>query len=281
MVHAKNTTLKIEHALPHPQLAPYISAFVQRDFRMSGCEIEEPVVARLGLMLEFQFRDLYQVAAFDVDLGDRCSPVTVIGPISRRRIRLVIRGTVSALAVIFTPSGFHRLFGVPASPLAEMGTEGHAVLGAGISNIYQQLGNTDTFARRVLLLNSFFLHQVEHFAPRQDALSCLRALVNPSKRRGVAQIAKDAGLSSRQLERKCLEYFGVSPVMLARISRFQRALRLGSGGTGSWMRVAHASDYYDQMHMVRDFHAFAGGPPTRTLASLAPQHLIHFQRPSW
>jgi AraC-like DNA-binding protein len=270
--------LKIEHSPPLPQLAPYISAFVQRDFRMSDSESEEPVVARLGLMLEFQFRDLYQVAAFDVDLGDSCSPVTVIGPISRRRVRLVIRGTVSALAVIFTPSGFHRLFGVPASPLAEMGTEGHAVLGAEISNIYQQLGNTDTFARRVMLLNRFFLNRRQRLNPRQDALIGLSALVNSSARPSVAQIAKNTGLSSRQLERKCLEYFGVSPVMLARISRFQRALKLSLTSTDSLLRVAHASDYYDQMHMVRDFHAFAGGPPMRTPASLAPHHLIHFQR---
>jgi AraC-like DNA-binding protein len=276
----ENSMLKIEHALPDPRLAPYISAFVQRDFSISGLEIEEPVVARLGLMLEFQFRDLYQIAAFDIDLGDRASPVTVIGPISRRRVRLIIRGTVSALAVIFTPSGFHRLFGVPASPLADLGTEGHAVLGAEIIEIYQQLGNTGSFAQRAMLLNRFFLKRGRLFSPRQDALIGLRALITSVARPSVAEIAKDAGLSSRQLERKCLEYFGVSPLMLARIWRFQRALKSASANNGnSLLRVAHALDYYDQMHMVRDFHAFAGGPPKRTLARLAPYHLIHFQRP--
>jgi AraC-like DNA-binding protein len=271
--------LHIEHTLPHPRLSPYISAFVQRDFRMAGSEIVEPVIARLGLMLEFQFCDPYRIPSFSDDSENRCSPVTVIGPISQRRVRLVIRGTVSALAVIFTPSGFHQLFGVPASPLAERGTEGHAVIGAGVSNLHEQLGNTNAFANRVLLLNRFFLRRIPHAVARRDVLDGLRTLVNPSACRSVAQIAKEVGLSSRQLERKSQEYFGVSPVTLARISRFQRALKSGLSATGSWLRVAHALDYYDQMHMIRDFHAFAGGPPTETLTSLAPYHLIHFQTP--
>jgi transcriptional regulator GlxA family with amidase domain len=122
------------------------------------------------------------------------------------------------------------------------------------------------------------LNRFQRRNPRQDALIGLSALVNPSPRPSVAQIAKNTGLSSRQLERRCLEYFGVSPVMLARISRFQRALKLSLTSTDSLLWIAHAADYYDQMHMVRDFHAFAGGPPMRTLASLAPHHLIHFQR---
>jgi transcriptional regulator GlxA family with amidase domain len=83
-------------------------------------------------------------------------------------------------------------------------------------------------------------------------------------------------MSTRQFERKSLEYFGLSPAMLSRIARFQRALALGSSQDVSWLQVAHAADYYDQMHMVRDFRAFAGGPPTKALASIQPHHLIKF-----
>jgi transcriptional regulator GlxA family with amidase domain len=120
-----------------------------------------------------------------------------------------------------------------------------------------------------MLLNRFFLKRGRLSSPRQDALSGLRALVNSVARPNVAEIAKDVGLSSRQLERKCLEYFGVSPVMLARISRFQRALKSASANNGnSLLWVAHALDYYDQMHMVRDFHAFAGGLPSGHLRAL-------------
>lgn len=239
-------------------------------------EAVEPVVARLGMMLEFQFRDPYWIPSFSDDSENPCSPITVIGPISSRRVRLIVRGNVSALAVIFEPAGFHQLFGVPAAPLAERGTEGHAVLGSDISQLYERLGNATSFVLRVRMLNAFFLKRLQRW-PRPPLLPHgFRSFLETGQPAGVAQAARQMGISTRQLERKSVEFFGLSPAMLIRISRFQRALRLGSSQETSWLQVAHAADYYDQMHMVRDFRAFAGGPPMKAFASIQPHHLINF-----
>jgi AraC-like DNA-binding protein len=172
--------------------------------------------------------------------------------------------------------GFHQLFGVPAAPLAERGTEGHAVLGSDVSQLYERLGNATSFVLRVNMLNTFFLERLQRTSNRPRLLHGFRPLLVGGQNAGVARIAKQIGMSTRQLERKSLEYFGLSPAMLSRIARFQRALALGSSQDISWLQVAHAADYYDQMHMVRDFRAFAGGPPTKALASIEPHHLIKF-----
>jgi AraC-like DNA-binding protein len=266
--------LQIETTRPHPLLAPYVHAFVQRDFRMGCEESVEPVVARLGMMLEFQFRDPYWIPSFSDDSENPCSPITVIGPISSRRVRLIVRGNVSALAVLFQPAGFHQLFGVPAAPLAERGTEGHAVLGPDVSRLYERMGNAGTFARRVNMLNAFFLERLRRSSDQTRLLHGFRPLLESGQHGGVARIARRIGMSTRQFERKSLEYFGLSPATLSRIARFQRALALGSSQDISWLEVAHAADYYDQMHMIRDFRAFAGGPPTKAFASIEPHHLI-------
>ena len=50
-----------------------------------------------------------------------------------------------------------------------------------------------------------------------------------------------------------LDYMGLSPKMLVRIARFQRALRMRAVNSGSWSEVAYKLDYFDQMHMIRDF----------------------------
>jgi len=150
--------LQIQAMCPHPLLVPYVRAFVQRDFRMGLEESVEPVVARLGMMLEFQFRDPYWIPSFSDDSENPCSPITVIGPISSRRVRLIVRGNVSALAVIFEPAGFYQLFGVPAVPLAERGTEGHSVLGSDVSRLYERLGDATSFV---------------HCSERQIDLGCL------------------------------------------------------------------------------------------------------------
>ncbi len=270
--------LHVETIRPHALLAPYVRAFVQRDFQMRGSEVVEPVIARLGMMLEFQFRDPYRIPSFGDDSENPCSPITVIGPVSRRRVRLIVRGDVSALAVIFEPAGFHRIFGVPAYPLAERGTEGHAVLGMGVSRLYEELGNATGFPRRAALLNAFFLRRLQRSGNKPSMVHAFRTFLEDGSRNTVAHVSKQTGISVRQLERKSLEYFGVSPRMLARLSRFQRALTLGTGEADSWLQVAHAADYYDQMHMIRDFHAFAGAPPAKAIATIEPYHLIHFQR---
>jgi AraC-like DNA-binding protein len=67
---------------------------------------------------------------------------------------------------------------------------------------------------------------------------------------------------------------GMSPKMLVRIARFQRALRMKSANSGSWAAVAHKLDYFDQMHMIRNFKAFAGEAPGRALEQTAPDHLM-------
>lgn len=268
--------IQIATAHPHPLLSPYIRAIVQRDFRMGRDEAVEPVVARLGMMLEFQFRDPYRIPSFSDDSENPCAPITVIGPISSRRVRLIVRGNVSALAVIFEPAGFYQLFGVPAAQLAERSTEGHSVLGSHVSRLYERLGYATSFVLRVKLLNAFFLAQLQRTSNRPGLLHGSRPLLAGGQHAGVARIARQVGMSTRQFERKCLEYFGASPSMLNRIARFQRALALGSSQDMSWLQVAHTAEYYDQMHMVRNFRAFAGVPPTKALASIHPHHLIKF-----
>jgi AraC-like DNA-binding protein len=75
--------------------------------------------------------------------------------------------------------------------------------------------------------------------------------------------AAATGMSRRHLERLFLRDVGLPPKQLARIVRFQRALRLldGDGDPPRGVRAAHGSGYADQAHFIRDFRAFAGCAP--------------------
>jgi AraC-like DNA-binding protein len=79
----------------------------------------------------------------------------------------------------------------------------------------------------------------------------------------VDALAANAGVTARQLERKFNQVVGVSPKRLARITRFQRALRLLER-IDSPQRGTHTAaecGYADQAHFIRDFSEFAGCPP--------------------
>jgi transcriptional regulator GlxA family with amidase domain len=88
-------------------------------------------------------------------------------------------------------------------------------------------------------------------------------------RRGVAEMAGLASLSVRQFERQFERELGMPPKRFARIARFQFALDAKLVDPGrSWLDVAHGAGYYDQMHLVRDFHSLSGASPTRLVAEL-------------
>jgi len=84
--------------------------------------------------------------------------------------------------------------------------------------------------------------------------------------RGLVSIdAVAAGVSTtrRHLERKFLESVGVTPKRLARITRFQHALRIleDSDAPAPGTHTAATCGYADQAHFVRDFRDLAGCSP--------------------
>jgi AraC-like DNA-binding protein len=75
----------------------------------------------------------------------------------------------------------------------------------------------------------------------------------------VASIARDTGLSERQLLRRCKRAFGYGPKTLMRILRFGRALDAARKGM-PYATVAAEHGYADQAHLARDVKALAGVP---------------------
>ncbi len=80
-------------------------------------------------------------------------------------------------------------------------------------------------------------------------------------------IARDAGTTPRTLQRLFATQVGISPKLLARITRFQRVFRSWQQEPNALARVAAACGYFDQSHLVRDFRDFAGAPPAAFLSA--------------
>lgn len=113
----------------------------------------------------------------------------------------------------------------------------------------------------VTRLSAVLLKHAVH-PPDALAAAAVQALDQPRLPR-VEQLALALGLSARSLERRVLAATGAAPVRLRRVLRFRRAFRLiDQAPAGSGATVAAAAGYYDQAHMLRDFHQFAGAPPS-------------------
>lgn len=86
-------------------------------------------------------------------------------------------------------------------------------------------------------------------------------LARSGGRARVDAIAAGFGISRTLLATRFRAEVGVPPKTVARMLRFARAQRLARD-TGSWAAVAADAGYADQAHLVREFAAFAGEPPT-------------------
>jgi AraC-like DNA-binding protein len=81
-----------------------------------------------------------------------------------------------------------------------------------------------------------------------------------SRATSVRGLARAAGMSERQLHRRCSSAFGYGPAYLLRISRLQRFLRLARvrAGTPRLADLAVAAGYADQPHLSREVRSLMG-----------------------
>ena len=82
----------------------------------------------------------------------------------------------------------------------------------------------------------------------------------------VEEIARQAGLSARQFERRFRQAVGIPPKLFSRMQRFQRVFAALEGARTGWADAAIRCGYYDQAHLIRDFREFAGKPPAVLLS---------------
>ncbi|HEX5480966.1 MAG TPA: helix-turn-helix domain-containing protein, partial [Dehalococcoidia bacterium] len=87
----------------------------------------------------------------------------------------------------------------------------------------------------------------------------------------VGEIGERLGWSRKHVVAQFREHVGVTPKMMARIVRFNRASRaIRSGERPNFGAIAAEAGYYDQAHMTREFVEFSGSTPGGLLARRMP-----------
>ncbi len=83
----------------------------------------------------------------------------------------------------------------------------------------------------------------------------------------VARLAGAAEVSPKRLIRLFTADVGITPKRYLRLVRFERVrAAVRDRATVDWARMAAALGYFDQSHLIRDFHDFAGTTPSGYLA---------------
>ena len=222
--------MKLEQASPAPRLREYVRCFQQRRARIrrAGRFIRSPPglisfsnsICRADILFASAHWGRPEIVPRSV----------IVGPCSRRRAELVLRGELEVFTIQFCPAGFNRLFRLPMHELADQAYDARSVIGPRLAETRAkacrriELRGTDRRIASDLLLRVWRNESRRTRSPPSPTgfFVCAGAL-------GIGDAAAEAGLGMRQFERRFGEQVGLPPKLYARIVRFNAALGVQGG----------------------------------------------------
>ncbi len=246
---------------PSPALAGLVTRItgyretVRRPIRMTEtASLIVPVILSFGEPFEIA---LNREPRPDERLGSFTAGLTG-GP-----VRVRSHGAAHCLQIDLTPLGAYRFFGRPMHELTERMVTLDDLEDRAIAGLRERLGAERSWRRRFQIAEGVVLRRLAGGRAISAATAwAYGRIVETGGAVRVGAIAERLEWSRKHLAARFREEVGMSPKMIARIARFNRAqVMAGSGEEGGWADVAAACGYADQAHLVREFSEFAGATP--------------------
>lgn len=180
----------------------------------------------------------------------------------------------SITQVLLKPHGLNTLFGMNASMLTD-GFAGFDAVNA--RHLNEQLMNTTSESERNTMLMNFLSTQIKRQRVIDTLVTAGLNLIH--EHRGcitIKDLLAHLHISQRQFERRFRQMVGISPQFYLRVKRFNAALQLMQRGHFNRLtNVAHALNFHDQSHFIRDVKQLADVTPRKLLQKIDVGHLSH------
>ena len=170
-------------------------------------------------------------------------------------------GRVELLGVRFHPGGTAPFLRIQMNEVTDQVADLGAVSSGLERELLQASEQLSSLTAKTRAVEAVLMNRLRniHFA---SSLRLAARIIASAGLISVDQLAADAGISSRQLERRFMREVGIGPKLLARILRFQQVFRAVERSDAAWASIALDCGYYDQAHLIRDFNQFAQQTPS-------------------
>jgi AraC-like DNA-binding protein len=186
-------------------------------------------------------------------------PVRVSGPF-----------TVAGFGI--KPSGWRALFTEPATTYTDKMVPLAEAWGDLATDMETALASATDDAQIVEAMEICIRAQLAKVGrPKEDMLiSRLESTARMDSTIKIETVAETLGLSVRQIERRCLKSFGMSPKLVFQRSRFLDMAAAMRGLTNPSETRLAGLRFFDQSHLNREFRAFTGMTPGQFRRSETP-----------
>lgn len=252
-----------------------LSAFVDRIWAVKGSAHyqRETILPSGTLELMVNFGAPHRVLA----RGDYAEATTYkqcwIAGIQSRPLTIEAPYESDVLGIRFKPGGAHAFLPVAVDALTDDVIEGDLVFHAAVERLRSRLAEAPTRALQVRAAERWLM---ERFAPHEHGYGVvcevLDALHRATFHVPIAALCDDLGLSNKHLITLFKRFVGLPPKAVARILRFHTVIdHLRTRATADLSFVAHAFEYYDQSHFIREFRYFSGVTPGQYFEQRTPE----------
>jgi AraC-like DNA-binding protein len=211
-----------------------------------------------------------------IDLGSaRTSKSVVSGPRSKSSI---IQRTAQdeLLGIHFQPGGAFPFLKFPFGDLHNIAVGIDDVWGEEqASQLLDLLDQAERMETRFQILEAWMIRAIRRPLNHHPAVTFAIAELERNPNLSMSQIAAKVNLSQRRFIQVFCNEVGVTPKLFSRIQRFNRVV--GSASVSDdvdWLEIAMSFGYFDQAHLIHEFHEFSGLTPTEYLG-LRTKHLHH------
>jgi len=215
-------------------------------------------------VLPIRFGDPVQVIDRRRNVVRLLTDIVLAGPITDYHCDVVTRERCTAqFLIIFQPGGALRLFGIPTTLLTDDAIGAEDLLGSAARLLAEQVRAAHSPAGMMRAAEAFLLERVARAAAPNAVERAAQAQLCRRGRLPISELIRASGIGRSRFERIFLDRVGVTPKLFARLVRFDYALRLRAANPAlSWIAISHEAGYFDQNHLVKEFKAMTGQPPS-------------------
>ncbi|HRN49284.1 MAG TPA: helix-turn-helix domain-containing protein [Niabella sp.] len=248
--------IKVKKILPDAILQQYVDSYIFREVDTDGITVKKIIPPNHVTSLDFFMGAPFNTIDIRTEAEIPYKTAAIRGCRTTAKYVIEYNKPFSAFSIKLKPTGLFSLLGIEMHKFTDADIDCYSIkLPFDIGHVYQKMAQSTDIDERVNIVESFLVN-------------VLSKKENKSRLSGFIENANDIEaqpiyLSQRQQERLFRKEVGMSPKHFSSLKRFCCLLKAKKQNENlSWTSLAYEHGYFDQAHLIRDFHFFLGMSPT-------------------
>ena len=253
----------VEKQVPSDVLLPVVEEYIYRKISLPvNTAVRKDMPCRHVNSLDFFLGGSYKTFHCSEDQSIPFARCTIRGPRTHRKYRIEITEDFICFSIRFKPTGIYKLLGIPMNEFCDQAVDASLLKPAIFTAITDQLMACENLHDCITLIEPFLLDLLARNHRGTSAIDQLATLIRNTPAKRISALYKDIPVSGRHLERNFIKEIGVSPKTYSNLLRFEKVMQAKKARpTETWSSLAYEFNYFDQMHLVKDFRKYLNISP--------------------